>query len=344
MNDSKNDAAVELLSMASLYTPWALRAAATLRLADKVNEGATSVQELAELTGSNPDALARLMRHLVNIGVFSFHSTGGFHLDRLGRPLLSSNSFRVADMLDQEDALICALDEITPSLLSSLSSGNPSWSARYGTDFWAYFSAVPDRSRSFDAQLDIRGKQVGKELAKMIDWTGVETVADIGGGTGGVISTLMHSYPHLKGVLVDLPDTAQRAKTRFEAEGIAARVSVHGQSFFEELPPGADIYLFSRVLHDWPDRQCVRILTSCRNAAAASRAKVMVAEQLIGNLEIGDNPAVSHHDLVLMVTVGGRNRSEQEFRALAAEAGLVLTEVKPLMHQKFSLLKFTPET
>jgi 2,7-dihydroxy-5-methyl-1-naphthoate 7-O-methyltransferase len=145
VNVSKNDAEVDLLSMASLYTPWALRAVATLRLADKVNEGATSVQELAELTGSNPDALARLMRHLVSIGVFSSHAAGGFHLDRLGRPLISSNSFRVVGMLDQEDAPVCALDEITPSLLFSLSSGNPSWSARYGTDFWAYFSATSDR-------------------------------------------------------------------------------------------------------------------------------------------------------------------------------------------------------
>lgn len=328
--------------MASLYTPWALRAAATLRLADAVDDGATTAQQLAERTGCDTDALARLTRHLVSIGVFTHDPDAGIGLDWLGRALLSSHSSRVVELLDQRDPMARSLDEVTPDLLSTVSSGEPSWGRRYGTDFWSYVGAG-ERSRSFDVMMETLGQQVGREVAALDDWSTVGTVADVGGGTGAALATLLHAHPHLEGVLVDRLDTAERARARFASEGLASRVRIHGQSFFDHLPTSADVYLLTRVLHDWPDPDCVRILAGCREAAAGRGATVMIAEQLFGDDQAGDKPAVSGHDLVLMVTVGGRNRSARQFSVLAAEAGLALADVvSPTPTGKYSLVKLVP--
>jgi hypothetical protein len=310
-------------------------------LADAVDGGATDIAELAELTGCDPDALHRLMRHLVNLGVFSYVPPEGFCLDRLGVPLLSSSP--LVDQLDQDDPAVRALDEITPSLLASVRSGAPSWRDRHGVEFWPYMSATPDRSRAFDEMMAARGMRVGDELAARVGWTEVDVVTDVGGGTGTVLSTLLHAHPHLRGALVDRDGTVQRARHRFEEEGLADRIDFHGQSFFDPLPPTADVLLLSRVLHDWPDEQCIQILRRCRDAAAPRSGQVMVAERLLDEAGGRGRLAVTNHDLVLMLTVGGRNRTASEFQALGAAAGLDLTGVaEPRPGEAFALLQFAP--
>src|SRR5207244_8707475 len=99
------------------------------------------------------------------------------------------------------------------------------------------------------------------------DWESVRTVVDVGGGTGSLLAEILRARPKVRGTLVDLPRTVARSAEVFEAAGVADRVTAVGQSFFDPLPAGADLYLLKKVLNDWPDRETTAILSRCAEAA-----------------------------------------------------------------------------
>lgn len=128
------------------------------------------------------------------------------------------------------------------------------------------------------------------------------------------LAALLRRWPALRGTLVDLPRTVARAKTTFQTTGIADRASVVGQSFFDPLPAGADLYLLRGVLNDWPDREAIAILARCAEAARPA-GRVIVLK----GIGPDDTPAGLSIEMLL---VGGQYRSLSEFQALARAAGL----------------------
>jgi len=146
--------------------------------------------------------------------------------------------------------------------------------------FWAYLGANPAISASFDATMAVDAGNAA--VAGGYDWTTVRHVADIGGGTGTLIAEVLRRHPHLRGTLADLlPETAARARQYLAGLGLDGRCEVVGQSFFDPLPPGADAYLPSRIIHDWDDAAATAILRRCAEAAA-STGRVLVIESAVG--------------------------------------------------------------
>lgn len=150
------------------------------------------------------------------------------------------------------------------------------------------------------------------------DWDGVRTVVDVGGGTGTLLAEVLRARPGLRGVLVDLPATVTRSAETLEAAGVSDRVMTVGQSFFDPLPAGADLYLLKSVLSDWPDREAGVILRWCADAARPS-GRVVLLNGVSPDEAGGPSPA-----LLMMVLVGGKDRTMTEFRALAHAAGLAV--------------------
>jgi threonine dehydrogenase-like Zn-dependent dehydrogenase len=149
-------------------------------------------------------------------------------------------------------------------------------------------------------------------------WDAVRTVADVGGGSGGLLAEVLRARPGVHGILVDLPRTVARAPEVFAAAGVSDRATVSGQSFFEALPPGADVYLLKSILADWPDPEATAILRRCAEAARPDGRVVVLS-----GVSPGTPPGGG--DLLMMVLVGGKERSLAEFREIAARAGLVVT-------------------
>jgi hypothetical protein len=139
-------------------------------------------------------------------------------------------------------------------------------------------------------------------------------VVDVGGGTGAMLAEVLRSRPGVWGILVDLPRTVARSGDTFKAAGVADRVTAVGQSFFDPLPAGADLYLLRSVLNDWPDGETVAILRRCAEAARPSGRIVVMG----GVIPDGMPPRLS----IEMVLLGARFNTVEEFRRLAAEAGL----------------------
>jgi len=312
-----------LAPLMDLVTPMALRVAATLRLADFMpDDGAgqgADLADLAELAGADPDALARMLRHLVQHGVFTEPAPGQFAANQTAAMLRAGQPG--AAWLDL-DGFGGRMDLAFTGLAHTVRTGEPAWEQVFGQPFWAYLDANPAIGASFDATMAVDAGSAA--VADGYDWTTVRHVADIGGGTGTLIAEVLRRHPQLHGTLADLPETADRARPYLAGLGLEGRCEVIGQSFFDPLPTGADAYLLSRVIHDWDDAGAIAILRRCAEAAG-SAGRVLVIESHAA--PDGDSAAFAEMNLRMLVLAGGRERTIDDYAALAAAAGLRVTAV-----------------
>ncbi len=325
-------------ALMDLFSPMALRVAATLRLADLIDAGSTEVTELAAKAGADADALGRLMRFLDARRVFTEVSPGRYELGPVGKLLRSDHPSRLCSYLDLDSANARIDMAVCGGLLATVRSGEPGYREVYGRGFRDDLAADPILSESFNGMMIAAARRLGPELADGYDWSGVKHVVDVGGGVGHVLGAIMVAHPHLTGTLVDLPATGPGGERHLAEVGVAERCTIVGQSFFDELPAGGDVYVLARVLHERDDDESTAILR--RVAAAAGRTgKVLVAERVIAD---DDARAMStEYDLrMAVIHDGGRERTADEYARVATPAGLTLRNVvrTPSFH---SILEFS---
>ncbi|MGH3503281.1 MAG: methyltransferase [Nocardioidaceae bacterium] len=328
-DDSAPAAWVALGPVMDLVTPMALRVAATLRIADQIGAGTVGADELAERSGTDADALARLLRHLVAHGVFVEPEPGRFAAGRPARFLKSDHPAGMHAWLDL-DGFGGRMDLAFTGLLHTVRTGEPAWETVFGKPFWQYLADEPRIAAAFDATM-AAGSEYVADAAAGYGWTNATHVMDVGGGTGALLAEVLRSNTGLRGTLVDLPDTVRRGSEYLAERGLDDRCELAGQSFFDPLPAGGDVYVLSGVVHDWPDDEAVAILRRCAEAAG-DRGRVVVIE---AHGAAGDDPATfAEMNLRMLVLAGGRERELDDYRALAGAAGLRVTDVAttPLGH------------
>jgi 2,7-dihydroxy-5-methyl-1-naphthoate 7-O-methyltransferase len=286
--------------------------AATLRIADRIAGGCTEIRALAEAANADPESLGRVLRYLVSKGIFEEPAPGEFALNDAARGLLDGPLRFGLDLNGIGGRMAYAWG----TLLSAVKSGRPAYHEAFGRSFWDDLEANPDVGASFDALMGPAGHGVpdASVLLDPADWEHIRTVVDVGGGTGTLLSEVLRHRSHLRGTLVDLPRVVARSVQVFEAAGVADRVESVGQSFFDPLPAGKDLYLLKNVLGDWPDTEATAILHRCAEAARPAGRVV-----ILGGVTPNER---SDPELLMLVLVGGKDRTLPEFRALAREAGL----------------------
>ncbi|HEY1674986.1 MAG TPA: methyltransferase [Streptosporangiaceae bacterium] len=327
MTSSNPMAAWQVLGpLMDLVTPMALRVAATLRLADFMPDDGTGdgavLGDLAERAGADPEALTRMLRHLVQHGIFTEPRPGQFAANQPAALLRTGQPGAV--WLDL-DGFGGRMDLAFTGLAHTVRTGEPAWEQVFGQPFWAYLDANPAISASFDATMAVDAGSA--PVADGYDWTTVRHVADIGGGTGTLIAEVLRHNPQLRGTLADLPETAARARQYLAGLGLDGRCEVVGQSFFDPLPPGPDVYLLNRGIHDWDDAAATAILRRCAEAAGRAGRVLLVESAGMAN---GDTAAFAEMNLRMLVLAGGRERTIDGYSALAAEAGLQVTAVRDI--------------
>jgi hypothetical protein len=316
----------DIWALSDLCTPWCIHVVATLRVADHIAAGITQINDLAKAAGANSDSLHRVLRHLVGKGVFEEPAPGRFALNEPARTLLESSLRLGLDL----DGFGGRMAYAWGSLLSAVRTGAPAYQTIFDRPFWEDLAAHPDIAASFDALMGPAGHGTpDPEVLVTGGWDSVRTVVDVGGGTGSLLAEILRARPRVRGTLVDLPATVAQSRKTFQAAGVTARVTVVGQSFFDPLPAGADLYLLKSVLGDWPDREATAILRRCAEAARpAGRVVVLNGVSPDG----GDGPSPA---LLMMVLVGGKERSLSEFRELATAAGLEVLAAEPRPSGRF---------
>jgi SAM-dependent methyltransferase len=304
---------VDLWALSDLSTPWCLHVVATLRIADHVATGKSRIDDLATASGANAGYLGRVLRHLVARGVFEEPEPGRFALNDAARGLLESSLRLGLDL----DGIGGRMAHAWSSLLDAVRAGAPAYHTVFGRPFWNDLQAHPEIAASFDALMGPTGHGVpDPDVLLSGGWDSVRTVVDVGGGTGALLAEVLRARPHVRGTLVDLPATVARSGEVFRSAGVADRVTVAAQSFFDPLPAGADLYLLKSVLADWPDPQALAILRRCAEAARPS-GRVVLLGGVSPDADGGPPPA-----LLMLVLVGGKERGLSEFRELARAAGL----------------------
>lgn len=302
---------MDLWALCDLCTPWCIHVVVTLRIAEHLAAGVTQIDDLASVAGAHSDSLARVLRHLIGGGVFAESSPGCFALNDAARELLAPGARLGFDLNGIGGRMAGAWS----SLLAAVETGAPAYDQVFDRPFWDDLAAHPDVAASFDALMGPEGHGApNADIPLTGGWDAIRTVVDVGGGTGSLLAEILKAHPALGGILVDLPATVERSATIFESAGVADRVLLAGQSFFDPLPAGADLYLLHKVLDNWPDREAGAILTRCAEAARPD-GRVVVMTGVTDAL-------ISDPQLLMMVLVGGKDRTMAEFRALAATAGL----------------------
>jgi len=305
---------MDLWTLSDLCTPWCVHVVATLRIADRIAAGNEEIGQLAAAAGADRDSLHRVLRHLVSKGLFAEPAPGRFSLNETARGLLGETNLLGLDL----DAFGGRMAYAWGTLLSAVRTGKPAYHEAFGRGFWEDLEAHPEIAAKFDALMGPgHGVPDWRVLVDPADWESVRTVVDVGGGTGALLAEILRARPAVRGTLVDLPGTVVRSGEVFQAAGVSDRVTTVAQSFFDPLPGGGDLYILKSVLFDWPDREATAILRRCAEAAYPS-GRVVIS----GGAGPGEE---ADPELLMMVLVGGRGRSLDEFRKMAREAGLEVT-------------------
>ena len=308
-----------LWAAADLVTPMAVRVAATLRLADHIAAGTRTAEALAAAVRADPDALARVLDHLVTAGVLT-RADGGFGLTAVGEQLKDDDPAGIRSWLDLEGAIGRA-DLCFVELLHTVRTGEPAYPRHFGRPYWDELSADDDLFASFDALMGGRLTEDLPAVAAAYPWGGLGSVVDVGGGDGTLLLAVLRAHPELRGTVVDLPGPAGRAERAITEAGLGERASAVVGSFFDPLPARAGGYLLSGVLHDWDDEPAGRILRRCAEAAGEA-GRVLVVDHFGG-------PVDTEGDLRMLAYVRGRERTLDRLASLAASVGLRLDSCTP---------------
>jgi AraC-like DNA-binding protein len=326
MTTDPAQAIVDLIERGSLAQ--AAYVAAELRLADHLAAGPMQANELARATNCHPPSLHRLLRALVTLEICIEEHDGAFTLGRSGSLLRSDN----ADSL-QSRLLWFGRNQwaVWGQLLQTVRTGESARKRMTGSDGFGMLELDPSAASTFNTNMVQRTRRVAKEVARHYDFSGVGTIADVGGGHGVLLETVLRANPGVRGVLVDRPHAIAGAPALLDQAGVADRCELVPGDFFASLPAGAEVYLLKNIVHDWDDERALRILRNCHVAMPDGGRLLLIEHVLPARLDASaSHRAIAHADLAMMLGPGGKERNEHEFQELLRCAGLALADVKPI--------------
>jgi hypothetical protein len=311
------------------YFSRAMYVAARLGLADLLSDRPRSAVELADACQTHAPSLNRMMRLLASAGVFEDVDGERFALTPLGELLRSDVPGSMRDSVMLFTGI--GIQDGWKELEFCVRTGEPAFRRTApDSDPFEQIAKDPEAAALFDKAMATFAPQTAAAVAATYDFSGFHVLADIGGGNGALLLGILKANPKLRGIVFDLPDVAQRATEQVTASGIADRCKVVAGSFFEEVVGGADAYLLKHVIHDWNDERAAIILKNCR-AAMPENGKLLIVEGVYpARIDQSiESRGAAANDLNMLVSTGGRQRSESEFRELFASAGFRLARVIP---------------
>ena len=296
----------------------AISVAAKLRIADKLHDEPQKIAQLAAATETDESSLYRLMRALQSVGIFCKDAENRYMNSALSEFLRSGHPETLRGIAE----MICDREHwhAHGNMMQSVKTGENGFAYTFGQPFFEYAAANPQVAEVFDEAMTSFSRGISRAVAAAYDFSGAQRIADIGGGHGTLLSTILQANEHANGILFDQPQVARGAK-------ISDRVSIVGGDFFAEIPVEADVYLMKHIIHDWNDAQCVVILANLAKSAK-SGARLLIIEAVVEDDDAA--PSMSKVlDLNMLVATGGKERTGNEYHALLEQTGFKLTNIYP---------------
>lgn len=287
---------------------------AELGLADCLAGGPKSTERLARDTGCHVESLHRFLRALASAGILREVQPRTFELTPLSDTLRSDHpdSVRALALLGGHPLHWQAWGR----LVQSVRTGDTAFDAAHGTRFFDAAREDPTLSAAFHASLS-RLHEVDRDVVAALQLEQFTRMIDVGGGVGQFAHCLAMANAAASVTLFDQAHVLDAAPAKTGVDHVAG-------DFMDGVPHGGDAYFLKFVLHDWNDRQAVRILTNCRNAMHPD-GRVFVVEVVVP--DDAASSIAKTHDINMLVLTGGRERTEPEYRALFEAAGLDLIGV-----------------
>ncbi|MFD4584366.1 methyltransferase [Streptomyces sp. NPDC058423] len=315
-----------------------VRAAARLGVADALGETPATAEDLASAVKADPRALRRMLRALTCYGIFTERADGTFAHTEMSRLLREDDPHSLKYI-----SLWCTEPwtwDAWPRLDEAVRTGRSVFDGLYGKGFFDYLHEdAHESAHVFNQAMTTSSMQSALDVAELLDLTGASTVADIGGGQGHVLASLLEKNPGLRGTLLDLPRVVANADPRLRDGGsLADRVTIVPGDCREAIPVEADVYIIKNIL-EWDDDSTRRTL---RNVVSAARpgARVVVIENLVD-----DTPSMkftTSMDLLLLLNVGGAKHTQESMTGRMADAGLVVGDVRPVNAYLHAFESVTP--
>jgi O-methyltransferase domain/Dimerisation domain len=313
----------QLLSLVRGYRiSQAIYVATKLGIPDLLADGPREIDDLAHATGSHPPSLYRVLLFLAGVGVLDKVGPRRFALTPMGVGLRTD----VPGSLRPSVLLLLDESHWRPwgHLLHTVRTGETAFDHAHGAGLFDYLAGHPEVASVFNAAMSGNSPTHARLVAATYDFSGMSLVVDVGGGRGRLLAAILERYPRLRGILFEQPHVIEDAREIVNAAGVADRCELVGGSFFDAVPAGADAYILRGIMPGFEDDQAVAILTNCRRAMAAEARVVLVERYLAPDAH--EALPVLYSDLEMLVNVGGRERTTDEYATLLAKSGLRLAQ------------------
>jgi hypothetical protein len=317
----------QILMLQMISGFWISRAiyiVAKLGLADLMQEAPKTAGELAAASGTHAPSLFRVLRALASVGVLTQDQESRFGLTPLSETLRtdvpgSLRAFATTELGDDHY-------EAWGNLLHSVKTGEIAFDDHFGVPVWQYYAEHTENGKTFnDAMTGMSMATIAAVLASF-DFSSITKLADIGGGHGALLTSILKANPSMQGILFDAPAVITGARERIEAEGLADRCEVVAGDFIASVPGGADAHILKWIIHDWDEERALTILKNCHQAMAAGGKLILIEAVVPADNEPHFGKFI---DLNMLVMTGGRERTAEEYRTLLEAAGFKVTRIVP---------------
>lgn len=314
----------------------AIHVVAELRLADLIGTEQVSVPEIAARVGAHPESLYRLLRALSTVGVFRETEDRRFVASPVSELLRTDSPQSMWGwpmMIGRPYHW-----QMWGDLLHSVRTGEDAIRHRHGMGVWAWRADKPEETTIFNAAMEAMSRNVAPAIIAACDFTRFKRIVDVGGANGALLAAILTASPNSSGVVFDLPHVVREARSVIKRAGLEGRCEIAEGSYFDGIPAGGDAYLFKSVLMDHTDETCAAVLRRVRTAMGP-QGTLLVLEGMISAPNEGQRAAFS--DLMMLVGTGGRERRDDEWKAVLAAGGFELTAIMPTA-SRFQILEGRP--
>ncbi len=321
-----------------------------LKIADYLKDGPKSIDKLAEETSSHPNSLYRVLRMLSSVGIFAEvkeeeegndSNKSQFKLTPMASLLQSDgkNLIKNLSLLLEIESFKRAMND----LLYTIQTGDNAFKHTNGLNLFEYLQQNQKESEIFNTAMAAMTSSQVSLISTLYDFSQFDIFVDIGGGQGLLLSTILKNNSNLHGILFDLPYAIDSAKKRIQYtdsttaadmdNSFSSRFKLIAGDFFKSIPSGADGYILKNVLLNWDDNSAATILKNCLEAMKSNqdnkqklKSKLLIIDVIMpeGNEAFMGK---SLDILMLVLTNGGRIRTEKEFSNLLNSCGFNIANI-----------------
>ena len=311
----------------SSWMAQAIYVAAKLNIADLLNDGPKTVEELAGATSTHAPSLHRLLRALASIGICNELNGTSFELAPMGSLLRSATE----ESLRSWTLYLGGYQWLMwGHLLESVKTGESARKLLTGNKDFEHLERDPTIAGIFNQSMVELTRLVSQDVVRAYDFSGMSRIIDVGGGYGQLLSAVLRATPGATGVLFDMPHATEGAKRFIEGMGLADRCQFVTGNFFESIPGPADACLLKSIIHDWDDGRSQVILKNCRQALTEHGKLLLIERIMPERMEtLAAHQVIARSDLNMLIGPGGRERTEADFRSILGTAGFQVSRILP---------------